>query len=98
MKFGLDKYLKTIKNSKYLLFYNIAERVFFFILFLIFARKYNSEYYGQIVTLFTLSNLIIVFFDFGLPILIQREISISGEKYRLNKTMPFIPVQDNRQK
>jgi|WetSurMetagenome_2_1015567.scaffolds.fasta_scaffold14347_4 O-antigen/teichoic acid export membrane protein len=79
MKIVINKYFKTIRDSKYLLFYTIAERVFFFILFLIFARKYNSEYYGQIVTLFTLANFIIVFFDFGLPILIQKEISISGD-------------------
>lgn len=77
MNLNIDKYFRTFKESKFILFYTLAEKLFFFFLFLIIARNYSTEYYGQIIALFTLANLIILFFDFGLPILIQRELSIS---------------------
>jgi O-antigen/teichoic acid export membrane protein len=72
-------YLKLFSDSKYLLVLNITERLFFFAIFLIFARKFSVESYGQLVTLFTLSTVFITLFHFGFPIYLQREVAISGD-------------------
>lgn len=45
--------------------------------FLIIARKYPAYQFGELVTVFSLANIIVSIFDFGLPILLQREISIN---------------------
>ena len=58
----------------------LAERVFFFFIFLIIARKYPTNEYGEIITVFSLANIFIIFFDFGLPALLQKEVSLSGRK------------------
>jgi O-antigen/teichoic acid export membrane protein len=73
-------YLRLIKDSRYLLFINIIEQFFFFLVFLVFARKYSIESYGELITLFTLANVFIIFFNFGFPVFLQREIAISNEK------------------
>lgn len=72
-------YFRLFKESKYLLFLNIIEQFFFFVVFWVFARKLSVDLYGQLITLFTLANVFIVLFNFGLPIYLQREISISKE-------------------
>jgi O-antigen/teichoic acid export membrane protein len=68
-----------IKESRYLLFLNVTEQLFFFVVFLVFARKYSVESYGQLITLFTLANVFITLFNLGLPVYLQREVSISNE-------------------
>lgn len=73
-------YLKLVKESRYLLFINVLEQFFFFVIFLVFARKYSVETYGELITLFTLANVFITFFNFGFPVFLQREIAISKEK------------------
>ncbi len=72
---------RHIKDGKYLLFINVIEQVFFFVVFLVFARKYSVESYGELITLFTLANVFIVFLNFGFPIYLQREIAISKDKF-----------------
>ncbi|HEY5123404.1 MAG TPA: polysaccharide biosynthesis C-terminal domain-containing protein [Ignavibacteria bacterium] len=75
-----NHYFKLLFESRYVFLYTFAERIFFFVVFLIFARTYSTEFYGQLITVFTISNIAILFFDFGLPILLQREISIFRKK------------------
>jgi O-antigen/teichoic acid export membrane protein len=53
------------------------------VVFLIFARKLSVESYGQLITLFTLANIFITFFNLGLPIYLQREVAISKENSSL---------------
>lgn len=48
-------------------------------LFLIFARTYPVYDYGVIISSFALSNVVILFFDFGLPIYLQKTISSNKE-------------------
>ncbi|MEO8209289.1 MAG: polysaccharide biosynthesis C-terminal domain-containing protein [bacterium] len=73
-------YYKIIRANKYGIISNISERIFFFIIFLMIARKYPVEIYGELITIFSLANIFIILFDFGLPIILQREISVSGIK------------------
>ncbi len=75
-----NQYFKLLFESRYVFLYTLAERLFYFVVFLVFARSYSTEFYGQLVTVFTVSNIAILFFDFGLPILLQREVSISSDK------------------
>ncbi len=67
----IGKYFRVIKNSKYVLLINIADRLFSFVIFLLLARKFSPEDYGQIVTLFTLTTVFVTIFDLGLPIFLQ---------------------------
>lgn len=70
-------YLKVFTESKYVLYLNIADRIFFFVIFVLIAREYPTEAYGKLITLFAISNVFITIFDLGLPIYLQREISVS---------------------
>ena len=79
MQNKLKNYLKIFRYSKYIILFNIIERLFSFIIFLSFARTYSVDLYGEIITAFTFATIIITLFDFGFPILLQREISISGK-------------------
>jgi O-antigen/teichoic acid export membrane protein len=45
------------------------------LLFLIFARLYPVDDYGIIISAFALTNIVILFFDFGLPIYLQKTIA-----------------------
>ena len=72
-------YFKLLKESKYLLFLNVIEQLFFFLVFLVFARKYPVGSYGELITLFTLANVFITLLNFGLPIYLQKEIACSKE-------------------
>lgn len=71
------KYLKYYTGSKYIFFQSLTERLFFFILFLIFARTYSNEIYGEIITIFTVCNATAFLFNLGLPIYLQRETAIN---------------------
>jgi len=70
-------YNKIFNESKYILFLNITDRIFFFVIFVLIAREYPTDVYGKLITLFAISNVFIIIFDLGLPIFLQREISIS---------------------
>lgn len=87
-------YFKLLKESKYLLFLNVIEQLFFFLVFLVFARKYPVASYGELITLFTLSNVFITLLNFGLPIYLQREIACSkdniGELFSKILTINFL--------
>lgn len=80
---------RFLKESKYLLFLNVTEQFFFFIVFLTLARKFSVESYGELITLFTLANVFMTLFNFGLPLFVQRSVSIEGEisKDLLNKVL-----------
>lgn len=63
--------LSNIKQSKYILYDNILEKVFYFFLFLIFARSFSPSFYGEFVTINNLGNIIITLSGFGLYIQLQ---------------------------
>ncbi|HRE40691.1 MAG TPA: oligosaccharide flippase family protein [Ignavibacteria bacterium] len=48
-------------------------------MFLIFARNLTPEFYGELISAFALANIIILFFDFGIPVLLQKNISEENE-------------------
>ena len=82
MKDIFNKYLAVLAHSKFILLLNIIDKAFSFIIFLILARRFPPEVYGQVVTLFALSSVFITIFDFGLPIYLQREISLAKSSPR----------------
>jgi O-antigen/teichoic acid export membrane protein len=69
--------LRTFRESKYVLLYQISERFFFFLIFWAFARFFPVEIYGKLISTFTIANICSVIFDLGLQIFIQREFSIN---------------------
>ncbi|MBS1516819.1 MAG: oligosaccharide flippase family protein [Bacteroidetes bacterium] len=71
---------KLFRENKYPVFSNITERLFFFLIFLIIAREYPTESYGQLITIFSLANIFVIIFDLGIPLFLQKEFS-SGKKY-----------------
>ena len=80
MSIKLGKYVEEFKSGKYILFLNIFERLFYFFLFLIIARNYSTQEYGELITIFTLSNVLTVIFNLGFSNLLQRQSAISREK------------------
>lgn len=80
MKVRLSRLLRIFSGNKHLIFSGISERIFFFLIFLIIARNYSAKQYGEIITVFSLANIFIIFFDFGLPVLLQKEVSLFGKK------------------
>ncbi len=80
LKHIFQTYLRAFSQSKYVLLLNIADKVFSFIILLLLARHFSTETYGQVVTLFTLTTVFITIFDLGLPVYLQREISVDNSK------------------
>jgi O-antigen/teichoic acid export membrane protein len=72
------KYLSVFSESKYVLVLNITDKLFSFAIFLLLARAFSTDTYGQVITIITLSTVFITIFDFGLPIFLQREISLNN--------------------
>lgn len=66
-------------ESKYVLLLNITDKLFSFVIMLLLARNLSTEIYGGVVTLFTLSMVLVIVFDFGFPAYMQREISINPD-------------------
>lgn len=69
----LSKYFRAINDGKYVLLINIIDRLYSFIIFLLLAREFSPENFGEITALFTLTTVFITIFDLGLPIFLQRE-------------------------
>lgn len=76
----MSRLIRIFSGSKYLILSAIAERIFFFLIFLIIARNFAVNQYGEIITVFAAANIFIIFFDFGLPVLLQKEVSLYGKK------------------
>ena len=77
----MKTYLRdTLLGGRHILWMNIADRLFSFFLFIIIARNFQSEVYGGIVTSFTLCSVCALAFDFGLPILLQKNIAVSDKR------------------
>jgi O-antigen/teichoic acid export membrane protein len=70
----LFDFLKSLlKSGKYFLFTDILDRAVSFVIFLIFAKSLTTSVYGQVITLFALTSIFSILFDFGLPVFIQKE-------------------------
>jgi O-antigen/teichoic acid export membrane protein len=73
VNYPVSKYFRFFKDGKYVLLINLVDKAFSFILFLLIARKFTPEAYGELVTIFTVTTVIVTIFDFGLPLFLQRE-------------------------
>ena len=72
----IKKYFnRYILRNKFLFLYQIIDRLFYFFVFVLFARFLSQDLYGQIISTFAICTVISLIFSFGLPIHIQREIS-----------------------
>ncbi|MFA7360223.1 MAG: oligosaccharide flippase family protein [Candidatus Kapaibacterium sp.] len=71
----INQFLKIFKKSRFVLYYQIVDKLFFFILFLILARLLSVDNYGNIVLLFSVSNILMFVFQFGLPVYLQRQVA-----------------------
>ncbi|HJY63015.1 MAG TPA: oligosaccharide flippase family protein [Ignavibacteria bacterium] len=79
MKRLLGKYYILISGSRYVLYINVSDRLYSFIILLLLAREFSSDQYGEIVTLITFAMIVQIFFDLGLPAFLQREIASGAE-------------------
>lgn len=77
---------KFISRSKFNFFQNIFDKLFSFFLFLYVARKFAISEYGELITLIAVSFIVVSFFDFGLPVYFQREVSLKKNIHSLYKT------------
>ncbi len=72
----LSRNFKRFFEAKYIFSALIADKIFFFIYFLFLARLFEKSIYGQVITIFTFCNIIIVMLNLGLPMYIQRVVAI----------------------
>lgn len=72
------KFLQSYRESFFVFFFNLVDRLTFVILYFILARIVDFEKYGLIVSVFVFTNLLIAILDFGLPFYIQRECAINS--------------------
>ncbi len=63
--------------TKYIFFSVIADKIFFFIYFLLLARLFDKPVYGEVITAFTFCNIAAFFVSFGIPVYIQRTVAIN---------------------
>lgn len=63
----------VIKENRFLLYYQIVDKIYYFVFFLILARALDTSSYGSIIITFTFANMITILFSFGFPIFLQRE-------------------------
>lgn len=75
----IRKKFRIINESKYLIYLTLTERIFFFFVFILIARNYPLEIYGEMITAFSAAGILIILFDLGLPILLQRETAAKKE-------------------
>ncbi len=71
----MKEVLADIKDTGFILYDNILEKIFYFFLFLIFARTFQPSEYGEFITINNLGNILITISGFGLYIQIQRLIA-----------------------
>lgn len=71
---------KIFRESKFVILFNLTERIFFFLVFLLIARNYPVDVYGEMVTVFSVANIFIILFDLGLPLLLQKETALHKER------------------
>lgn len=71
----LKSFKKSTSKSKYLFAYQVVERLFYFVFFLLLARTLTTEVFGEFSAIFTLANVIYIFFDFGLSIHLQKTLA-----------------------
>jgi O-antigen/teichoic acid export membrane protein len=81
---------KIYLRNKFIISAGIAERIYFFISFLILARIFSAEEYGRIITIFSIANIFIIFFDLGIPAFLQRETASGKKNHQENFSNAFI--------
>jgi O-antigen/teichoic acid export membrane protein len=71
------KYKTLFAVSKYILWLNITDKIFWLAILLFIARIFALEIYGQTVTLIAFCTIFITIFELGLPIYMQREAALN---------------------
>jgi len=61
------------KQNRFLFYYQIIDKIYYFLFFLLLARTLDTSSYGSIIITFTFANMITMLFSFGFPIFLQRE-------------------------
>ncbi len=79
----INHLLKIFRKGQFVLYVQILEKAFFFLLFLVLARVYSVREYGDIVLIFSVSNILLYVLQFGLPVVFQRQ---TAKDNRVNKS------------
>jgi O-antigen/teichoic acid export membrane protein len=78
-----NQILKIFRKSKYVLYVQLIDKAFFFVLFLVVARILSVKDYGDIVIIFSVSNILLYILQFGLPVYFQRQ---TAKEYKVDKS------------
>ena len=74
---------KIFKKSKFILYAQVIDKIFFFFLFLVIARTLATDDYGKIIIIFSISNILLTIMQFGLPVYFQRQ---TANEKNINRT------------
>ncbi len=75
IKKKIQKLTTILTENRFAFFYNLTDRLFYFIFFVLIAKNFAVSQYGELVTIFTLCSVISTIFDLGVSNHLQREIS-----------------------
>lgn len=78
----INQFVKIFKKSRFVLYSQIIDRAFYFISFLILARFLLVDEYGNIVLIFSVSNILLNILQIGLPIYFQRQSASINNIYK----------------
>jgi O-antigen/teichoic acid export membrane protein len=69
----INQLQKIFRKSKFILYTQVIDKIFFFFLFLVIARTLTTDDYGKIIIIFSISNILLTIMQFGLPVYFQRQ-------------------------
>jgi O-antigen/teichoic acid export membrane protein len=69
----INLFTKIFNKSKYVLYTQVIDKIFFFLFFLIIARAFSTQDYGTTIIIFSISNILLTIMQFGLPVYFQRQ-------------------------
>ncbi len=87
----ISKFFNSLlKIGQYYFYISIIDRAISFFFFLAIAKRFSVEDYGQMVTVFVVSSIVLTIFDFGLQIYVQRESAIKNTIDEILSSVLFI--------
>lgn len=69
----IHPFSKLLFNGKYLFIASIIEKASYFFAFVLIARQFSQQSYGEISTAFAFGNILFSFFEFGFAFYFQRD-------------------------
>ena len=72
--------LSLLRRGQYLFYTTLLEKIIYFIIFVMLARKYTVAEYGTLIAVFVFGNIVVSFFELGFANYFQRRTASDFDK------------------